>query len=142
MFYQLIYVSSTTEPISPTEIAKILEISRQNNARDEVTGLLIYHNQLFFQVLEGPQPQVQMCFDRINKDRRHGNPAIVWEDQAVQRAFPEWSMGYAKPEDLGEDSGAATVSLAKLFERPAEEKDDAIIMSLVKTILSDFRDIE
>ncbi|MCR8826183.1 BLUF domain-containing protein [Pseudosulfitobacter koreensis] len=141
MLHQLVYVSSSTEPISPDEISRILETSRQNNDRDDVTGLLLYHDQLFFQVLEGDQVCVQECFDRIKRDRRHGSTSVVWEYQVERRAFPQWSMGYAKPEDLSEESRSAAISLSKLLHKPADAREDPVIANLVQSVLSDFRGI-
>jgi len=47
------YVSVTDTQLGDDDLSDILSVSAHNNERDGVTGLLMYHDQLFFQVLEG-----------------------------------------------------------------------------------------
>ena len=57
--YHLIYVSQAVQPMTETELAGILEKSRDYNRRDGITGLLIYklapssNRANFMQLLEG-----------------------------------------------------------------------------------------
>ena len=60
MFSQLAYVSLSPLSLDETTLSDILEVSRLNNARDEITGILMYHDELFFQVrMECPHRVVQ-----------------------------------------------------------------------------------
>lgn len=76
------------------ELDRILNISRINNARDGVTGALIYNNGVFGQVLEGPSDIVENTFERIQMDDRHGGVTLLDIAPIAERGFSEWSMGF------------------------------------------------
>ena len=52
-YAHLIYASVATHDYAENELDTILETAVRNNARLEVTGLLLYSNRRFLQVLEG-----------------------------------------------------------------------------------------
>ena len=53
---QLVYISTSRSPshVPQSEIDAILAVSRRNNGRDGLTGLLAIGGRRFLQVLEGP----------------------------------------------------------------------------------------
>jgi len=103
LLYQLAYISRSQSPLDQATLSDILDVSRRNNARDGITGVLMYHDELFFQVLEGPRPEVDKCyFDRICHDPRHTSLSLTWCDFAESRAFSGWEMGYAGPDEIGQ----------------------------------------
>jgi hypothetical protein len=91
------YVSAATEEMSDGDIAAILEQSRRNNRRDDLTGALLYHRGRFIQVLEGPDDTVRERLAVISEDPRHRSVQIVTEKQIGARQFPEWTMGFRPP---------------------------------------------
>lgn len=91
---QLSYASAATRPFSKKELVRLLDISRANNAVRGVTGVLLYAEGTFFQVLEGEEEAVMALFDHIGQDERHGRLVTVVKESIEARAFPEWSMGF------------------------------------------------
>ena len=82
-----------TNPLSIGEIHKIGAISSQNNQQMNITGLLVYFEKLFFQIIEGNDPQVDQLFIKIGKDPRHEDIVRLKTDYDIdQRLFPTWSM--------------------------------------------------
>jgi Sensors of blue-light using FAD len=53
--YELIYTSAETQAFTPADLAAMLRVARENNAAAHVTGILLYHQGSFMQVLEGEQ---------------------------------------------------------------------------------------
>lgn len=104
--FQLLYVSGATGPVSEADIAQILEASRRNNARLGVTGMLLYADGAFIQVLEGEEETVKALARRISQDRRHRNYMVLCEHHAEARAFGDWQMGFKEldPAHAGERS--------------------------------------
>ncbi|WP_419835757.1 BLUF domain-containing protein [Endozoicomonas atrinae] len=51
----LVYVSSASRVMDEHELTALLEQSRDRNLRQNVTGMLIYCDGNFFQVLEGEE---------------------------------------------------------------------------------------
>ncbi len=101
LLHNIAYVSHSIWPLGPTLLSDILEVSQRNNARDEITGILKYHDQQFFQILEGEQSVVQLCFERIVRDPRHINVSQILDDSIMSRTFGNWTMSYAGPDEIG-----------------------------------------
>ncbi|MEE2915447.1 MAG: BLUF domain-containing protein, partial [Pseudomonadota bacterium] len=68
MAYQLVYISSA---IGRVDGDAVLAVSRRNNARDGITGLLYADGRRFLQVLEGERAAVERAYQRIAADPRH-----------------------------------------------------------------------
>lgn len=103
MFRQLVYTSQATGTVSEALCDEILDVSRRNNVRDEVTGFLISSpNGTFIQTLEGPPDGVARVLERIGQDPRHCSLTIILDHEVPTRDFSNWKMGYrsARSEDL------------------------------------------
>ena len=100
--YQLFYLSSAVAPFSDEALDKLLTQARERNARHAVTGMLVYHEGSFLQILEGQKADVMTVFNSINKDARHNSIIVVDEAEVDHRAFSDWSMAFKKitPEAL------------------------------------------
>ncbi|AUZ89011.1 hypothetical protein CVO76_16195, partial [Arthrobacter agilis] len=46
----IVYSSTATRPLNDADLSALLAISRRNNARAEVTGMLLYRGGRFLQV--------------------------------------------------------------------------------------------
>jgi len=94
----LVYVSSATVPFSTADLVTLLQHTRENNERLGVTGLLLYKDGNFIQVLEGPDETVRKLFQTISADPRHGGVIRLIEEHG-ERRFPDWSMGFRNLDD-------------------------------------------
>jgi hypothetical protein len=92
---QLIYVSSATELFSESQLVDLLSQAREHNASIGVTGMLLYKDGNFMQVLEGAADDVQPLYAKIRSDPRHKGVITVLERPVAQRGFAEWSMAFA-----------------------------------------------
>ena len=103
----LIYASTAVGTPGDDTLADVLRASRRNNARVGVTGMLLYTEGTFFQVLEGPAAAVDAAFATIAADPRHARAVTIIRERIARRAFGEWSMGYvtATPRELDAVSG-------------------------------------
>ena len=103
----LIYTSVANKDFSQSELIDLLNIARANNSKKNISGILLYVNKNFFQVIEGELEALQQLFSIIKKDPRHGNVTKIICESIVKRNFNEWSMGFDIPEtkDLQELTG-------------------------------------
>ncbi len=100
---QLLYASNTSRDQSDPGLDNFLAASRKNNVKAGITGVLLYIEGGFMQILEGDAPAVTETYNRISKDRRHWNTTVLL-DRTASRAFGDWSMGFTrlvKDSDLG-----------------------------------------
>lgn len=109
------------------DLQQILDASRRNNSASDVTGALLFNQEYFAQVLEGPRASVERTFERIQRDRRHGQVTVVDNGFADHRDFPEWAMAHAEPASEAQAEGiAAALQIALL--KPSEKGADVLDM--------------
>jgi Sensors of blue-light using FAD len=94
---QLLYVSHSFADICPVALDDILTASRRNNVLMGITGLLIFVDGGFLQVLEGDERPLRELYARIATDRRHRDPRLMLDREVPVRAFGEWNMGFERP---------------------------------------------
>ena len=82
--------------MSPSDLVEILEQARRNNARLQVSGMLLHANGTFLQVLEGDPEVVESLYSIIEEDRRHVDLRILLREQDVERSFGDWTMGFVR----------------------------------------------
>ena len=104
--YSLTYVSSAARPFTAEDLRALLTVSRTNNDRAGVTGMLLYKDGNFMQVLEGDREAVLGIKSKIVADPRHSGFMVLLTTETAQRQFGSWSMAFR---DL---QGAGNLSLA------------------------------
>lgn len=93
---QMAYISAAVHPFNGRELSSLIALARENNSRLGVTGMLMYVNGSFMQVVEGPPDPVAALFDKICADGRHHKVHTLLQEPIQSRAFGDWSMGLAK----------------------------------------------
>jgi hypothetical protein len=88
----LIYASRSAECFHEHEIPDLLQQIRIANAKQEITGMLLYISGAFLQVLEGQPEMVDAVFSRILKDDRHTQLTLIARESIPERAFEGWTM--------------------------------------------------
>lgn len=114
--FRVLYCSRNAIPgtvqAMAADVRAILAASRANNARDGITGGLLFSEGCFAQVLEGPAAAVEGTFERIQCDPRHGDVTVLQAGPVATRDFPDWSMGFTGSSERGSLLGAMTLANA------------------------------
>lgn len=97
---QLVYVSSPTSAFDVSTLKELLVDFRQRNQKANITGLLLYRNGTFFQIIEGPTDQVKGLYQRIGRDPRHSDVLLIHEQTTSYRIFPQWQMGFVTDQTI------------------------------------------
>ena len=135
---ELLYVSGASRPMSDADIDTILETSRQNNQRLGITGMLLWADGVFVQVLEGEASKVKSLAARIARDDRHRNFMVLVEQQSDRRLFSAWSMGFRRlAADRPEDKALFQISRAALSERVGRD-DGGLLLDTIAAFSRDF----
>ena len=96
----IVYVSQAAKAFSTDDLAGLLTHSRERNAADSITGLLVYRYNTdfkrgnFLQVLEGTDDALDDVWRRISGDPRHHTIIVLDEGESDARMFADWSMGF------------------------------------------------
>lgn len=94
--FQLCYASAAAVPFSTDALKTLLAEAREKNARVGVTGILLYHEGSFIQVLEGERAAVETLYEKISQDPRHANTMLLFQTETATRSFPDWTMGFVR----------------------------------------------
>lgn len=96
MLSQLVYVSNRKPNCSAEEIEKILASCKKNNPALNITGVLLYSDSKFIQLVEGDAKVITTLYDKIKLDARHSNPMMLSYGPIKEKSFPSWHMGSKK----------------------------------------------
>lgn len=94
--FTIAYTSECTIPKDKQtrEISKIIEVAERENAMRGTTGVLLFMNNRFLQILEGEQDHLYTLMQNIKKDTRHKDVETLIEKPITSRGFPQWSMNF------------------------------------------------
>lgn len=133
--YYLIYISTAVKLLTEEELRSILIASRKKNTAKNITGLLLYSEGVFIELLEGDKMEVILAYKKIEIDREHKNLIILSTGESTGRIFPDWSMGYTADNktSVQKMSGYVNPSALNLFE--ADSENPSIVA--LKTFIDD-----
>lgn len=99
----LIYGSSANRKMTEQELIDILRTSRENNEKKNITGMLLYDDGNFLQVLEGEEEDVTSLYKTIQQDPRHHSVFTYVKQPITERLFGDWEMGFIDMEKQAEN---------------------------------------
>jgi len=107
----IIYISSVTSWPTEEDLTNLLEQARSRNLKQNVTGMLIYDNATFMQVLEGDISDVHEIYESIRKDPRNTGVVKLAENEIIARDFPDWTMGFKNLKNCSPDELSGFVDI-------------------------------
>lgn len=114
MFF-LTYVSTASQDFSKADLNELLAQCRKNNAQLGITGMLLYKDGNFMQVLEGEESTVRSIYAKIGGDPRHKGEIVLQQGTLEERQFPGWSMGYR---DLESQEARSSSNYSEFLNTP------------------------
>ncbi len=113
------------------DIRSILATSRKNNARDGITGGLLFSEGCFAQVLEGPLDAIESAFERIQCDQRHSDVTVLHSGPIATRDFPDWSMAFT-----GRDAASNLIAGVAMADAFAGQSDSGgKLLDMLKAVV-------
>jgi len=93
MLKRIHYISSFVDDMSDNEIKELASQAAKKNAENDITGVLMAKGGLFFQIIEGPEENIDKLFTNILKDPRHEKIITLGIQVGdLKRLFPNWHM--------------------------------------------------
>jgi hypothetical protein len=90
--YYLIYSSTASDDMNESVLKEILSEAERCNKLQNITGLLVYFDGSFIQMLEGKEEDVIETFERIKGDPRHVQIIKLFSGDVDKRHFLSWKM--------------------------------------------------
>jgi len=103
MLVRLTYASRATQGVKGGDIRDILAISRRNNVRFNITGVLCFSHDTFLQCLEGGRDLVNQTYNHILGDKRHDRATLLDYREISSRRYRQWAMAYVSSLDHNRD---------------------------------------
>jgi len=97
---QLVYISTAANSPSEAELLYLLDYARSRNIRKHITGMLLYSNRTYLQLLEGEEEDVLDLYSVICKDPRNEGNVLLSKSEISSRDFPDWGMGFENLESI------------------------------------------
>jgi hypothetical protein len=91
----IVYVSTSVKLMHENQLLDILHNSRLHNAALNISGVLLYSDGMFIQVLEGKDTVIDALYARIQADQRHKNIIKIIDEPIIEKSFGQWLMGFA-----------------------------------------------
>jgi hypothetical protein len=88
---RLIYVSTLE---NAPDLNIISRAASTNNAKNGLSGLLVFDSHYFLQVVEGGRAAVSQLLRNLFHDTRHKKLIVLGFDYIAEREFGEWSMQF------------------------------------------------
>ena len=125
----LIYTSIATQKMPDEELKAILAKARPHNCQLQITGMLLYQDPFFMQILEGEEDIIQQQFERIAKDSRHHKVSIIYKKSIDERNFSDWTMGFNK---IDNPAINYTVSLKEIYDKGSFTDKSKFVLKLME----------
>jgi hypothetical protein len=133
MFYMSDYVGDGD---INEELAQISAVSKVNNAKQDITGVLLYHNKTFLQVLEGQHAEITSLMTKIAKDCRHENIQVLIDEPIGQKSFQTWNMESFNLDSQSQIEFSSLIKVKELFTAQCN-MDGWLFTETLKDFLAD-----
>ncbi len=92
---RLVYLSFAHSHWPLIDLLGLLEGARRNNQRCGISGMLLYSDRVFMQLIEGPEAAIAMLLATLATDPRHTRLTVLSDQRvAAHRLFPDWGMAF------------------------------------------------
>jgi hypothetical protein len=128
----IVYLSTAVKLMNDDELIKILKVARENNADHNVSGVLLYSEGTFLQVLEGEDRDLDPIFSAIQKDTRHKNIITLIDGPITEKNFAGWSMGFTS---VKQDKAAGLIGYLKAYDKIEGKDGNSPAVTTLKTFI-------
>jgi hypothetical protein len=123
----LVYVSRAADSFRSREQRHSLKQRAVDyNTRHSITGVLVYSQGVFLQLLEGPESAVNALFGDICVDERHAAIKVLTRSHISVRRYADWSMGVIDTDDTSNALVTAEARLLAVKELQARSKREPV----------------
>ena len=111
MIRHLLYRSRQAYDFRNDDLLRLLLAARRHKGERGITGLLLYRDGVFMQLLEGARDEVERLYASSAADPRHRDVDVLHSAEDEARLMPGWHMAYAQAPRLdGADVFAGLVN--------------------------------
>lgn len=130
----LFYRSTAIPGLRTQDLEHILARSRQRNAEESVSGILLYAGGKFMQYIEGPQAGLVRIFAHIQRSPFHTDIVDLKWKPIDGRVYGDWSMAFLSDGDgIPAKRAPQDPALVQELEARALQSHSPTLQTLYKT---------
>jgi hypothetical protein len=95
--YSIVYSSEATIDFKESALLQLLKRARGFHEQAGITGVLMYGNGRFLQIMEGSPAAVRSLYARVAALPNHGRHEMLANGLVAGREFTDWYMSFAPP---------------------------------------------
>jgi len=92
--HQTLFTSQALKEFNQSELFDLVQKAQVYNASHGITGMIIYEQGVFTEVLEGEKEELEILMNKILQDKRHHQIRVVRDIPVESRHYQEWLMGF------------------------------------------------
>ena len=127
--YCLVFTSVAKHKVTDDDLKAILNKSRISNAALGITGMLLYLDPYFMQVLEVEEEALDEKFSMIARNPIHHKISLIYKQPIQRRSFDKWSMGFNK---VGIEHFEGVKSLHEVYCDDVFKKNPSEVLELLR----------
>lgn len=94
MWHTISYVSTSNKVLIEFDINQLFDFVKLTNNNLHITGILMYSDGNFFQILEGERELIQNLFKKIYLDSRHYNIIKIFDHEIPKPSFSDYIANF------------------------------------------------
>ncbi|WP_081415714.1 BLUF domain-containing protein [Aquimarina latercula] len=95
MWQTISYVSTASRFLTNSDVNELFEYVKVNNNRLKITGILMYSDGNFFQILEGEKKLIHDLFKKILLDSRHYDIIKIFDHEMTKPSFSKYNSNFS-----------------------------------------------
>ncbi|MDX1545108.1 MAG: BLUF domain-containing protein [Christiangramia sp.] len=133
MRYAISYVSTASKLLTRTQVEELLRKSEESNNRENITGLLLYSDGNFFQVIEGEEAKIKKLYNTIKKDERHSNIIKILSTSIHKESYDGYKSDLVTESVKFDRSKFQTYAhYVEVLDKPKQEAVKNILQALMQ----------
>lgn len=104
MRYAISYVSTAKIDLPDQGVQDIMTTAVNFNKAEKITGLLLYNERNFFQLIEGEKKTIEDLYERIVQDSRHQNIIKILEKPVFKNSLDGYLTDFITDKNKFEQS--------------------------------------
>lgn len=132
MRYAIVYVSTATPDLEESEIKNVLSNSKSWNNEHDITGLLLFSEGNFFQIIEGEKSLIHELFENIQSDKRHRNIMQIFGKDIHKEAYDGYESDFVSEEaDYDPEKFQHYLDQIKVLDKTAQKAVENILKAFL-----------
>lgn len=132
MRYAIVYVSTATPDLEESEIKNVLRNSKSWNNEHDITGLLLFSEGNFFQIIEGEKSLIHELFENIQSDKRHRNIMQIFGKDIHKEAYDGYESDFVSEEaDYDPEKFQHYLDQIKVLDKTAQKAVENILKAFL-----------